>query len=1594
MSVVKRLLKSAREAITKENYADAKDYCVDILDSEPENYHALVFLALAEQHLGNTQDAEKAYTKAIKLAPENPLALQGLANLYTETKDDEKLVGAWNQLRALFRENKDEKKALDITNKLVDLHIRTNNKAQAASVLKDLTPCGAFHDNTQDNLAVWTRIADLQQQHFDETYTKEVELRRRRLDADPVDVVRSKVEKEVLMASELDETYASILEITKERADAGSSQVYTDIGSRYVEYLNRKIPHVADEDKLKMYMSAVSLAKELATRKATSALVGEIILDSQDVAINEYPIEIMDMVATLPSSDLAPIATAYLRWRKDHDPSGALEEIQSLPNRTAPFFTQRLLGELHLELHQHGSAHDHLIEATAIDKAFVDRTGYDRPTLQQSLRLSLATAYEHLGAKYLPQALALYKVALQQQSDSVPALLGLGAVLAAMNKYEESTRCYEKVLQVAPDVHAATAGLGWVTYLKGDTSKAAELLEQALQGKEDALTLFRLGCVYWAMGDTYRADETRCFTPWLHSAKLDPTHAPTFSHLGHYYHQIAHDKRRALRCYSRALQIDPGEPTAVRALSRIYILDNDVISAQAILNAYLHRHPRCAWAHKQSGFLSLSRGDHVTAITHFQSALRVDAKDVRCWEGLGEAYATDGKFVAGLKALKRAIELEPEQQSASLHYQVAGIYQRLGMYTDAVDAYRAALSLAETNTDERGGSKLHVPTVNGLAETLVAEARRAFEEGGDGRCAELLGEAFGMISGALERTRMHAFAKMLGDVCLAFVEMVPAYAERGEVRAVVGRAVGVVRGVVGGKTGSRVENVQVPPGSEGLNTILECGTAAFELALHLCARQQHKPDQDENLATVIAGHWHDLGLTYFHRSHLTSTPASKIPLLNHAIAAAKMALKHHPLHDIYWSTLSIYTSHTHPKLAQHSLIKALTLTPTSSASLWSNLGIFYLLHNNTGLAQEAFSKALFVDPECARAWLGQGVVAERGGRREAAWESLEQGYGLVGSGGVEVGFVYAAAAVQRIGKGGGGGGETVRCLERFVRQRPRDWVALNLLGVVLEREGWYERAVGAYEGARKALAATTGLGEEERKRFWAQITENIARVRCASRDFDTSLTEFATLTQSTHAGGDAYTAVTHALALTFSDALPEGLAQFEKALDLASDDTNPDLHNYVTFILSRVLYALGTDQHRSLATQQLLACLARSPGHVRALSTLCALSLVQGDVQLAQSAAVELINISEPEKLGAADTDVDVVLSALFACLGNRKAARGFLSKSVRRRPWVAGRWRVLADHVGRSNPTAACGRVAAAATVVGGGDGDGDVLGVETVGVVDLALGKREAGRTLMKAVRARPGVARTWVALGMGLRGEVARGVDQSRMGPLSNAIEKTAHAAITLSARTDTTSSAHAARRTLLIAGWARLLIADVTTLPSTPMDLPTLQLTDALISEVLQLNDANLQAVAYKILGRALWKAGDVGAAATAWKRAVGLGRGYEELASLYTRLALYPAATRVFHTALSDSKLTPLQRTNILTRLATLHLLTANSADAAEAVNEALKGQPGHVAARCVQAVVYVRSGERGKAGKCLRGVDLEGEVGARVREMVEGGLDV
>ena len=98
----KNSLKAARESLNKKDYGKALELARKVLSVEHTNYNAHVFAGVSLLNLSQNADSEKSYREAVSLNQTNPLAWQGLINLFEKTQDLDSLKDASLALALIY----------------------------------------------------------------------------------------------------------------------------------------------------------------------------------------------------------------------------------------------------------------------------------------------------------------------------------------------------------------------------------------------------------------------------------------------------------------------------------------------------------------------------------------------------------------------------------------------------------------------------------------------------------------------------------------------------------------------------------------------------------------------------------------------------------------------------------------------------------------------------------------------------------------------------------------------------------------------------------------------------------------------------------------------------------------------------------------------------------------------------------------------------------------------------------------------------------------------------------------------------------------------------------------------------------------------------------------------------------------------------------------------------------------------------------------------------------------------------------------------------------------------------------------------------
>ena len=302
------------------------------------------------------------------------------------------------------------------------------------------------------------------------------------------------------------------------------------------------------------------------------------------------------------------------------------------------------------------------------------------------------------------------------------------------------------------------------------------------------------------------------------------------------------------------------------------------------------------------------------AIQSFQAALRGSPKDFHSWIGLGEAYASAGRYTAALKVFDRAAMLDETNWFAK--YMLANVRRELGEFESACEGYREVLALRER---EFG-------VLVALSETLVAMAWKYLETGYYGRAVDSVAECMGVAKRVLEeRSDTFNLWKTVGDACMVFswvqdlahlfpltqvLQLIEDDFDASELD-IMADADGVGQPALDKLKGGGVHVVTAP---------VYAGILAYKRAIFATADDRH--------AHAVA--WYNLG-TAEHRAYVALTPRD----MKHRLAAIrcfKRTIKLEPGNHEFWNALGSATAELNPKVAQHSLVRALYINDKVSFS--------------------------------------------------------------------------------------------------------------------------------------------------------------------------------------------------------------------------------------------------------------------------------------------------------------------------------------------------------------------------------------------------------------------------------------------------------------------------------------------------------------------------------------------------------------------------------------------------------------------------------------------------------------------------------------
>ncbi|THH28528.1 hypothetical protein EUX98_g5655 [Antrodiella citrinella] len=1283
-SFVKAKLKNAREALGKKNYESARDAATEVLSFEPENYHANVFLGMACLELGDKDHSEQAYRNAIESNPDQVLAWQGITKLYERTENWGQYADSLQQMVQLFLKSNDAVKCAETLQRFLDLRRAHGSPSEICDTLSLWLPDSVFYpllstlpplDATvptsatipltqaimQNSLPTIEEIVTILENEEFATIKNEVEKRRTRLGAAGPEQIRK----------ELPGFYNEIMNHPYASDDLRRTTESKLL--RHKQRLLHALPANGDSAVKKAEISSElhDLVNGMVFLEIPDELAWLIFMENKDApTIESYDLGIFRKYLRLfPKTTMQNLLHAYLRYYglpasentdsesepanqpdDDHDyAQDALDAFQKLPDSV-------IAHRIAVEIYEQDVDYDNTFKIAESGLELTQQSEKNnsiqlpRSSEVKAFEIALATSLIHLyPPKHHTRALRLLNDILAEDPDNVRCLMGRAYILQHANKWGEAKSVFDHVVTLLPgDMEEgirAQEESAWCTVQSRDPDIAAALLQSivgtldSLDGREvdQARCWWRLGQCHWDMGDREVA-----YRHFITSLKRSFSFASAYTSLGIYYAEVASppDPKRASKCFQKAFELDPREGDAARRLAEGFAEERDwdlvevvarrTIDGEGGLNAGIESAsaaarslPVNAWAWKALGVVEMNRQHYAPAIQAFQIALRTDPEDQLSWLRLGEVYSKAGRYEAAMKALKRAEELNPDDWIAS--YFLGDVERQTGRYWAAIDIFSAILSKQPQETK----------VILTLAQTHFALGRAELSSFFAARAESSF---LACIQTALQLLETGAgYRRIIWKVAADALYQLSRLSTFSDIESTVTVAHQMLSFLTE-KPREQLLTILTSPqeldGSSDPNLAMSLLEAAI-IAYHYRATLGALDDAASGSAC------HDIGISLSSYALRLSDEDKRERATQQAIAYFREALALDPMNDRYWNTLGTALFSSQPRTAQHAYIRALEIDSRNAAT-WTNLGLFYLYHEDAQLATEAFYKAQILDPDYALAWVGRGLIATSQGNDPESKAFFEHSISLPAPV-LDADVAFATRLLSHL--------NSIRdytslnlhpaffVLGRFCKQRSQDAYGWHLFGLVCESIGKSELGIEAIGRAIEILEAAYEESEDPiLERRFAIAHVNIGRLRLSAGDYEEALgaLEVALGLLPEDAPDQATRSLLaqaqlcSGLAAFKLGQLEEALRYFESAVETSVDELV--IRSHAVVVLAQTLWAIGTEDGKEAAKAHLLQSIESDPDNLLAINALAGMGILTDDDSLVDAALSEILSLSIQER--------------------------------------------------------------------------------------------------------------------------------------------------------------------------------------------------------------------------------------------------------------------------------------------------------------------------------------------------------------------------
>lgn len=239
----------------------------------------------------------------------------------------------------------------------------------------------------------------------------------------------------------------------------------------------------------------------------------------------------------------------------------------------------------------------------------------------------------------------------------VGALTNKGVALDQLGRHEKARECYDQALSLDQNNPVIWNNKGNSLRESGEPDKALQCFDKAIELDENhASAYYNKGLALENMGKHGEAIDN-----FNRALALYPDHYKSWHRMGISYKELE-NYEKALDCYERALKINPSGFRILVSKGIALSIMGRYEEALQTFDEAIEISPEFADAWYNKGYLLFTLKDYSNSIVCFEKTTMYDKTYFKAWKYKGIALYYLGEYEEALESLKKALELDPDNQ--------------------------------------------------------------------------------------------------------------------------------------------------------------------------------------------------------------------------------------------------------------------------------------------------------------------------------------------------------------------------------------------------------------------------------------------------------------------------------------------------------------------------------------------------------------------------------------------------------------------------------------------------------------------------------------------------------------------------------------------------------------------------------------------------------------------------------------------------------------------------------------------------------------------------------------------------------------------